>query len=119
MKKLFGQVQIILNDETLEVIREGVVVYKDGKPLKRDITRFHITCNVQPLNARDLLLVPEGDRYKEQLYLYTNQVEKRLRDNDRVLRDGVQWQVQSIEDWDSYTRARIVRIDVGPNDGKP
>lgn len=122
--KLQGPSTIITGDETLAVIREGSViptnvVYVDGKPLKRDAINFDITCNVQPFNGRDLLLVPEGDRFKEQYWIFMNQEQKPLLVNDRVIRiqagQAVNFQVQTAEDWGSYTRARIMRIDVGPD----
>lgn len=125
--KLSGQSTIIIGDETLPIIRQGVntpedVAYIDGKPVKKNNECFSITCNVQPLSSRDLLLVPELDRYKEQWWIYMNQEEKPLKVNDIVQRpeEGdackivINYQVQSSDNWGSYTRARIMRIDVGP-----
>ena len=75
------------------------------------------------MNGRDLLIVPEADRYKEQYWVFMNQQQKPLFTNDRVIRimasqngksGPVGFQVQSSENWGSYTRARIMRIDVGP-----
>lgn len=109
--------RIIRYDETLTVYREGSVVYKDGKPDKWLVEPFTIACNVQPLSGRDLLMVPEGDRFKEQYWVWmqTPLPEKAVKINDRVLREDVNFQVQSAENWGSYVRARIMRIDVGPN----
>jgi|WetSurMetagenome_2_1015567.scaffolds.fasta_scaffold112317_3 hypothetical protein len=126
--KLSGPSQIITGDETLTILRQGIdipdnVVYVDGKPVRRNPETFKIICNVQPLNGRDLLLVPEADRYKEQWWVYMNNEEKPLHDNDiaqRVEEDDLtgsvkNYQVQSVEAWGSFTRARIMRIDVGSN----
>lgn len=130
--KLFGQSQILKKDELLTVVREGTaigqnVVYKDGKPIKRNPITFCVRCNVQPLGSKELLLVPELDRFREQYYIYfenksivteTNieiQANSLVLDNDRVIRLGVSFQVQGIENWGSYSRARIMRIDTGPN----
>lgn len=126
--KLSGPSTIIEGDETLKVVRQGTaipgnVIYVDGKPVKRDPIIFNITCNVQPLNGKDLLLVPEGDRYKEQWWIFMNNEQKPLHDNDIVERPEeddpeqriINYQVQSSEAWGSYTRARIMRIDVGSN----
>ena len=108
--------KIIDEDESLQVIREGEVVYVDGKPVKRRILDFTLTCNVQPVEGRDLLLVPEGDRFKEQYFLFTNNMEVPLRDNDRVVRRNVNFQTQSVQNWGSFQECRIMRIDVGPNE---
>jgi hypothetical protein len=99
-------------DELLSIVREGPVKYVDGKPVKGEPTTFEIKANVQPLNGRELLIVPEGDRFKDQLYLYTSE---RLLVNDRVYRKGFSYQVQVIEEWGSFRRARVMRIDVGSN----
>lgn len=112
MIKLQGRSQILQKDEKLAVIREGCVKYIDGKPVKSDISNFTIVGNVQPMNGRDLLLVPEGDRFKEQYWLYTTNP---IQINDRILRCGVNFQTQSVEAWGTYAKARIMRVDVGPN----
>lgn len=117
---LSGQSTILTGDETLPVWREGVevpenVVYVDGKPIKRNGFSFEITCNVQPLAGRDLLIVPELDRFKEQWIVFMNQEQRPLLVNDRVIRNGINYQVQTTENWGSYTKARIMRIDTGPN----
>lgn len=132
MIKLFGKSQILKKDEKITIYREGTniphnVVYVAGKPIKRNGIEFCVKGNVQPLSERELLLVPEADRYKEILALYiTNQkifsedgleiqTESILADNDRVTRLGVNYQAQGVKNWGSYTYGRIVRIDVGPN----
>jgi hypothetical protein len=124
MIQLFDQVDIIIDDETLTVCRVGEVLYKDGKPVSTNNIEFQITCNVQPLNGRDLQLVPEGDRYKEQYWVFMNQTQLPLQTNDTVLRPGVlqnsqptivKFEVQEVQNWGSFTQARIMRIDVGPN----
>jgi len=82
---------------------------------------------VQPVNGKDLLLVPEHDRFKEIFYLYldnkqfiTNlgleqQAVPAIFVNDTVDRLGVKYQVQQVQNWGSYTRCMMWRIDVGPN----
>ena len=116
MIPLQGPSQIITGDETLVVIEEGKVVYVDGKPVKPNPIQFSLTCNVQPLDGRELMLVPEGDRYKEQYWVFTNEMDRPVRDNQRVLRQGIQFQIQETEQWGSYQAFRMTRIDVGPNE---
>lgn len=114
MIELEGPSEIITSDERLTVYNDGQVIYLDGKPVKRDITSYQLTCNVQPLNGRDLLLVPEHDRFKEQYWVFTNEIEQPLKVNQRLIRNSISFQVQEVEQWGSYQRARIMRIDVGP-----
>jgi len=110
MIKLQGRSRIMAKDEDILVLRHDTI-YVDGAPVAGPETERHIKANVQPLNGRDLLLVPEGDRFKEQYYLFTHDVLSRT--TDRVYRDGVNFEIQSIEQWGSFFRIRIMRIDVG------
>lgn len=118
MIQLFGPSRIISTDEVLTVFRESAVDLIDGKPVKLGLSEFKVKANVQPLNGRDLLLVPEGDRFKDQFWVYTNEQIKPLKVNDRITRGDFNFQVQSLETWGrapyGYQRARIMRIDVGP-----
>lgn len=127
MIKLFGRSQIITKDETFDVTREGEVIYVDAKPVKRNLIEFHVRGNIQPMGGRDLLLVPEGDRHKEQYWLFYNNSSIVVADglevqdkpneiivNDRITRLGVNYQVQSVQDWGSFCQSRIMRVDVGP-----
>jgi hypothetical protein len=127
MIRLWGKSTILGNDETLAVRRVGSVSYPDGRPREAAKTEFLVVGNVQPVSGRDLLIVPEGDRFKEQYWLYLKNCQfavdrgldveakpTRVQLNDTVVRLGSNYQVQSLEDWGSYSRARIMRIDVGP-----
>lgn len=118
MIPLQGKSKIISKDEKLPVIRRGAIVYNEyGKPVPNTTEEFTIVCNVQPLNGKDLLLVAEGDRLKEQFWVWSDNFPgcKKPQPNDMVTRCGINFQVQSAEDWGSYTRSRIMRIDVGPD----
>lgn len=103
-----------MHDETLAVLRPdpspGVIV--DGKIMTLGKKRIEIQGNVQPVTGRDLLIVPEGDRSKEQFSIYSAFA---FALNDEVLRNGFVYQVQSVEEWGSYYKARIMREDVGAN----
>lgn len=126
MIKLFGQSQILKKDEFISVRREGVVTYVDGKPQKWEIGNFTVRGNVQPMAGRDLLMVPEHDRFKEQYWLFIDNAEffvkagfdveskPVLKVNDIVIRLGVNYQIQQVQDWGSYVRCHMMRIDIGP-----
>jgi len=109
-------------DETLPVLREGTavgrnVVYVDGKPVKRNGLRYNVVANVQPVVGRELEIVPEGDRYKEQYWLFADNLHNDvvLQVNDKILRGGKLYQIQQAMDWGSYTESRMVLIDVSPD----
>lgn len=113
MIKLQAPTQIMNKDEVLTVTREGVTTYVDGRAVHASSSTFQLVTNVQPVNGRDLLLLPEGDRFKEQYYLYSEKKQGPLQVNDIVVRNAVNFAVQSVEDWGTFNRARMMRIDVG------
>jgi hypothetical protein len=94
--------------------------YVDGKPLPAKYDEFSIRGNVQPMGGRDLLLVPEADRFKEQYFIWTFG-ELRVGDIVRYCADPsvgtnqslANFQVQNVEMWAKYRKARIMRCDVG------
>lgn len=112
MIKLFGKSRIINYDEEINLKRDKGVEYVAGKPVALGHVWLKFKANVQPLMGRELLIVPEGDRFKEQYYVWS---EFQILINDEIHRLGIKFQVQQIENWGSYTRARMVRIDVGTN----
>lgn len=112
MIQLQAPSQMIANDENLQVLRTAKVAYVDGKPNPGNIEKLNIKCTVQPLSGKDLLIVPEGDRFKEQYWLWTT---CEVLDNDQVVRCGKNYQVQTVQIWGSFRQVRIMRIDVGPN----
>lgn len=107
--------QIITNDEVLTVFVQQNPTIVDGKYVYPTVTSFQLTCTVQPVQGRDLLLVPEGDRFKEQYWVFTNELQAPMAVNQRVSRQGVNFQVQAVEQWGSFQRSRIMRTDTGPN----
>lgn len=128
MIKLFGQSQILKKDETLDVYRlPSTPYYEHGKPIQRVRFVFQIVANVQPINGRDLLMVPEHDRFKEQFYVWVENSRFKtdmgiseagpaeIIVNDIIQRLSANYQVQSSEDWGTYTRFRMMRVDIGPN----
>lgn len=113
MTLLQGQSQLISDSPRLSVMRPSCTQYIDGKPVQSPDHAFTVSANVQPLNGRDLLLVPEGDRHKEQYWAWV-QLPETLRVQDRVFYRDANYQVQQVEAWGSYFKGRMVRIDVGP-----
>jgi hypothetical protein len=112
MRQLQGKSQIILHDETLRVVAQSGIKYVDGKAqaLGPETLRT-IVGNVQPVQGRDIELVPEGDQDKENLFVWTPDP---IFLNETVERKGAFYHVGGVEDWGSYFMARIVRADVGP-----
>lgn len=124
MYKLHIKPRLLTHDEHLAALREvhtcagaPTIAYVDGKPVKREPLRFVVSCNAQPMGPRELMLVPEGDRYREAYVLRSVKRPDRpiLSTGDKVLRRGAVLHVQSVADWGSYVEARAVKVDVGPD----
>jgi len=121
---LDGPLELLDCDERLTVVRQGRVVdtdiaYEDGVAVAlRPPDTFEIICTIQPLNGRDLLLVPEAFRDKETYWLWVRHQAgdasgPAIDVADVVLRNGTAFQVQSAENWGSYSRCMLAAIDVG------
>lgn len=112
--------EIMRTDETLrcrtynKVLGDGVQIV-DGKRIYSEFEEFDFLGNVQPVTGDDLILVPEGDRFDEQLFVYVTSAQDRVPDvNDLIYRENW-YQVQANEYWGSYGRLRMQRVDVGPD----
>lgn len=114
MIPLQGKSRIINFDETLKGVRDSSETSVNGKPVKGPPITFNFKGNVQPMGGRELLLVPEGDRFKEQYWIWTA-APSPLKIEDTVVRNCINYEVQAVQNWGSYSQVRIMRIDVGPN----
>lgn len=120
MWQLSDRATIIVGDETIEVLRRrqdhlASIVYVDGKPVHRDRLKFRIRANVQPLSGKDLKVLPEGETLQDQYWVWCMPRPYRLTAGDEFLYRGDAYVVHTAEDWQSYVRARAVRVDTGPN----
>lgn len=118
--KLQGQSRIMRNDEVLTKLAFEVT-FVDGKSQNKLISEEPFNANVQPMSGRDLLLVPEHQRFLEQYWCFVP-LKKSVdqpptpifnKTGEVVHRNGIHYQVQSIDYWGSYQRLRIMRVDVG------
>lgn len=125
MWQMSGFSRIVAEDELLGVLRQPEVLGQgvnlvNGKPVRDPAAaqNFQLRCNVQPLTGPDLLLLPEGDRFNDQMWLWTNEPQN-IDVGDLVTRQGLTYQVQESQPWGTYTRARIVLVDNLPASPAP
>ena len=117
---LTGESYMMLNDEVVRVRRQaddlgGDTVVVDGKRVRRDYTEFDVRCTVQPVSGKELMQVPEGDRFDGQMAAWVADRAGTMAANDLVLRPGDGWYlVQSTEGWGGFTKILMRPIDVGP-----
>ncbi len=68
---------------TLDVIRKTATTYVNGRPVEGTTTTVPTVCNVQPvLKSSDTLLIPEADKSKACLKVYT------MGDELKALKEG-------------------------------
>lgn len=125
MWKLDGPVELLDGDERLTVLRQGSVLgtdvtYQGGILLPmHPPSSYTVIATVQPMSGKDLLLVPEGFRDKESLWMWSRNDDSAMDSPtvdvaDIVVRNGAQYQVQTAENWGSYNKAMLIACDVGP-----
>lgn len=116
-----GPVRLLDEDETITIERQGTVVgtdvsYVDGVAIMAHPPEvFTLPGTLQPLDGRDLSLLPEAFRERETYNLWVRHVSEAhsLKPMDIVSRESKRYQVQSTEQWGNYTKAVIVALDVG------
>lgn len=104
----------LLPDETLDVKRDlnNGLYSEDGYPKAQRIKKFQVTGNVQPISGFEILQVEEADRKRQILNLFTA---TQLEPDDVVVRNGVDFEVRTVEDWTQQNLphfvCRLVRKD--------
>lgn len=68
-------------------------------------TEFQIIASIQPINGRELQMMPEGQRTREMVRIYTKSglrptIEQQNVKGDLVSYKGRQWEVQKVEEWE-------------------
>ena len=91
----------LLLNEDITIIREGSGGdWVDGHyvPAADEDPAPTAKASIQPLNGRERLQLPESDRIRQAIKIYTDSA---LQDNDIVQRDSdaKQYEVQKVENW--------------------
>ena len=101
-----------LDTEQITVSRAGEGSYVNGRFVPAVAVETVTEGNIQPLNGKELLQLPEGDRERQTGKIYTAYA---LENGDIVTRsDGSRHEVQAVEDWTAFSlahyKARLVRV---------
>lgn len=111
--------QIIKQGARVKVVRYGEVKYQDGFPKRGKLGYFIAVASVQPVTGRELLQVPEGDRNREHIYLFTKDD---IRKDDTIIYCGREFEVQVVDDWQNqgltlaHRRCRAILKDVNKSE---
>ena len=95
---------------TLDVIRRSKATYERGRPVPGTETTVKVVCNVQPiLKSSDTRILPEADRSKAAIKVYTRGAEL------RSLREGETGHAADRFYWmgDLYEVMKVVTYQMG------
>ena len=103
----------LIESEKVEVRRYEGSHRQDGHYQRKDAEVFrNVACNCQPLTGMELLQVPEGDRSRQHIWMYSRM---KLKINDYVVRRGTVFEVHTVEDWTGFCidhyKSRLVKLD--------
>ena len=108
---------VLFDRETIDVKRQTNFgeFGDDGYPETPVFENLTSKGNAQPLSGFEILQVPEADRTRQVLNWFTKE---RLELKDIVVRQGDDFEVQTVEDWSmsgqciAYFKCRLVKVDV-------
>lgn len=95
----------LLDDEdfiqsiTFEVVAQSTT--SDGDPLETTSTVIHCNTNVQPASGATLQRLPEGERTKDVLQVFTK-TDLIIKTGDYMLFNGLKYRCVTTEDWSQY-----------------
>ena len=107
--------------DTVEIKRFAVGSYVKGQYQRGNIEKIEgVICSIQPIKGRELMNLPEAQRTKEGVKLYTN-IELFTADDvnnkkaDRFEYNNQEWEIQKVERWVNtdieYFKSLAVKVD--------
>lgn len=107
---------------TIVVNRTAIGSYIGGRYVDGTVTSIPIEANVQPVNAKELLNLPEAQRSRDVIKIYTSFELKAAREGvvstkaDLIVYDGSTWQVHSSDTYKmgilNHTKALAFKLDI-------
>lgn len=103
--------QLIAKGQKLQVTRSKGTDFEKGRPVSRGVEAYAIKGNIQPLTGAELLRLDEGQRTRDRANIWT---QFSLAVKDIITWNGIRFEVEAVENWQSYYKARVAKIDVEP-----
>lgn len=104
----------LLRTTTINISRRAAgSIGSDGHTTEGAQSIFsNVAVDVQPIKGNEVLQLPEGDRKKENIWIFSS---TQLLVDDMVTYKTIKYEVQTSEDWTdfkiSYYRARATKVD--------
>lgn len=87
----------MLGEEKINIERPTESYDDNGRAISSDPELFkNIVASVQPLSGQEVLLLPEGDRLRHPLWVYTKFA---IQVDDIVIRNGSNHKTIKVENW--------------------
>lgn len=108
------------NYTVTRVNADGEISEVDGSFVPGETISLQILGSVQPIQARDLVTIPEGDRVRERFRFYSlhrllNDRVSKLRKGDDIAINCEAFRVESVQHWPNYSMAIVVRVNTNAN----
>lgn len=101
--------QLVQDGELLTIRRyEPGKLYRGVYKKSGKYEEFKARCSFQPMSGRETLQLPEGDRLKSHVKVYSDFPMKR---NDIIFRKGEEFEVQLANLWGTFTKSIARLID--------
>jgi len=103
----------------LMIERFGGGAYVDGRWVNEQPTQVALTANVQPAGGRQLMRLPEGDRTRDNITVWSTSELRPVaraqgKPGDLVLWNGERYEVIQLNDWSAngdYWEATCAKVD--------
>ena len=107
-----------LNGVDIKVTRQNVGgSYVDGLWVPAPAVEVSILGSIQPLGGKDIVRIPEGDRTRQRLKVYSS--DKALISRDIILKEADElcigcdkFQVESVEYWPEFYKLIVVKMNI-------
>ena len=90
----------LLKLESVTLIRKATGSYVDGHYVEGTASSYVIEANIQPLSGKEILQLPEADRTRESLKVFST---SEIRVNDTVTMSTKNYEVQKVADFSVYS----------------
>ncbi len=101
---------IVRDGEDVSVIRREKGKFYRGKfQSSNRFQEFEIRCSFQPITGRETMQLPEGERLKSHIKIYT---EFQILRDDIIVRGEEKYEVQSVMNWGTFTKSIARLMDV-------
>lgn len=113
----------------VEITRRELGAYIDGDWVEGSTTTFIAMVNIQPLKPYEILILPESDRTRSWLKLYSAQVLRTAKEGswsaDEFTWKNDKYKIMKVDDWTDgmgileHTKCQAVRFELTPDTPSP